>query len=259
MSENRGEQGPEQKKRGQNISRRRFLGGAVVVGGLVLLGYLFRDKIKNWFAPGGGGTTTATGTAPGTTTTGTTTTAGTTTVTTTGTTVTTTTPPTTTTSTPATLVAPEMPSEMLRPYLTIKTSAITRGSGGSPDILDVFLVNSGYGAALAFFDVYQWIAPTGTGTPTVASGSRGGGGVLAAESEIFPLTFPGSRCLFLSREMLALPPGAAIARSIYIDPSQDGIWGILYDPILDPARFTILNAEFFATDDGRRKYVYCGV
>jgi hypothetical protein len=77
---------------------------------------------------------------------------------------------------------------------------------------------------------------------------------------MFPLTFPGSRCVFLSREMVALPPGAAIARSIYIDrSSMDGVWGILYDPVLDPAKFTISSADFFATDDGQRKYIYCGV
>jgi hypothetical protein len=274
MSENQGRREPGQQKEDKGVSRRRFVAGAVVVGGLVLLAYLYRGKIKTIFVPRENGkTTTGTKTTEGTTTkttetietTKTTATTGTTATatTTTGTTATTgiTTRTTVTATTSVTLTAPEMPSEMLRPYLTIRISGLTHGSGGSPDVLDIFLVNGGYGAATAFFDVYGWLAPSGTGTITRAA-SRSGKtrGVLAAESDIFPLSFPGSRCIFLTREMIALPPGAAIARSVSIDRSlMDGIWGILYDPMLDPARFTISSADYFATGDGQRKYIYCGV
>lgn len=267
MSENQGRREPGQQKEDKGVSRRRFVAGAVVVVGLVLLAYLYRGKIKTLFVPRENGkTTTGTKTTEGTTTKTTETieTTRTTATTTTGTTATTgiTTGTTVTATTSATLTAPEMPSEMLRPYLTIRVSGLTHGSGGSPDVLDIFLVNGGYGAATAFFDVYGWQAPSGTGTIATRAASRSGKtrGVLAAESDIFPLSFPGSRCIFLTREMIALPPGAAIARSVSIDRNlMDGIWGILYDPMLDPARFTISSADYFATGDGQRKYIYCGV
>jgi hypothetical protein len=284
MSENQGRREPGQQKEGKGVSRRRFVGGVVVVGGLALLAYLYRDKLKTLFIPPGDGKTTAETTIAGGTTTRTTTTEGTTTrtteiietteaITTTTTTGTTTTASTTsgttattsetvTATTSVTLTAPEMPSEMLRPYLTIRISGLTHGSGGSPDVLDIFLVNGGYGASTAFFDIYGWQAPSGTGTITTRTASRSGKArkVLESEPDIFPLSFPSSRCIFLTREMIALPPGAAIARSVSLDRSlMDGIWGILYDPILDPAMFTISNADYFATDDGQRKYIYCGV
>ena len=133
--------------------------------------------------------------------------------------------------------------------------------GAGVDVLDVFLANDGYGSSMAFFEVYRWHSPPRTEPPTITAYSAvKSSRVYAAESDLFPFTFPNSLCEFASREMVSLPSGSNAPRRISIDRSyMDGVWLILYDPLLDPARFTIDDAAYLTSVDGRRKYLYAGV
>jgi len=238
-----GKQGGKEPNRAEEgkITRRQLLTGTVVVGGLGILAYLYHDRL-NFGCDFRSDLTT---TAPTTTPPATSTTPGTTTQATTppGTTTpaTTTPSPTTTTHGAIELVEPYTPSQEIRPYLAIQFITLSQAYGDPVQILDVFLTNNGYGPSMAFTDVYKYLAPSN-------------------ESEMFPISFPGTICELISREMVNLPPGAVISKRVYIDRSiMDGVWLILYDPLLDPATFTIDNAEFFNTDDAKRKYLYAGV
>jgi len=221
------------KEKGKKVSRRKFIVGAGVAGGAALVALLFRDKISGLFAPPGEGGKPPSGEEG---------------------------PPPE--EAPATLEAPEMPPNMLRPYLKLSPVGLTHGSGGTPDVLDLFVMNNGNGSSTAFFDVYQWIAPAGHGVPAVVTAWSGHKNVVLANgglADIFPLSFPGDRCIFVSREMIALPPGAAVLRQVNINYDWDGVWCLLGDPVLDPCGYSIASAEAVAAEDFVRKHLYCGV
>jgi len=78
-------------------------------------------------------------------------------------------------------------------------------------------------------------------------------------ADIFPLSFPGDRCIFVSREMIALPPGAAVLRQVNINYDWDGVWCLLGDPVLDPCGYYIASADAISAEDFVRKHLYCGV
>jgi len=230
------------KEKGKKVSRRKFIVGAGVAGGAALVALLFRDKIGGLFVSpgeevppekppeGGGGGGGEEGPPPE--------------------------------EAPTTLEAPEMPPDMLRPYLKLSPVGLTHGSGGTPDVLSLFVMNNGNGNATAFFDVYRWIAPHGGGTPIVEAALSGHKSVVLANggfADIFPLSFPGDRCIFVSREMIALPPGAAVLRQVSINSDWDGVWCLLGDPILDPCGYTVESADAVVAEDFIRKHLYCGV
>jgi len=245
MDEEQGKkEGQEEPKKGKGkkVSRRKFIVGAGVAGGAALVALLFRDKISGLFAPPGeevppekppsGGEVPPGEEGP---------------------------PPE---EAPTALEAPEMPPNMLRPYLKLSPAGLTHGSGGMPDVLSLFVMNNGNGSSTAFFDVYQWIAPPGEGVPAVVTAWSGHKNVVLANgglADIFPLSFPGDRCIFVSREMIALPPGAAVLRQVNINSDWDGVWCLLGDPILDPCGYTIESADAVAAEDFIRKHLYCGV
>jgi len=230
------------KEKDKKVSRRKFIVGAGIAGGTALVALLFRDKIGGLFAPPGeevppekppsGGEVPPGEEGP---------------------------PPE---GAPTALEAPEMPPNMLRPYLKLSPVGLTHGSGGTPDVLDLFVMNNGNGSSTAFFDVYQWIAPAGHGVPAVVTAWSGHKNVVLANgglADIFPLSFPGDRCIFVSREMIALPPGAAVLRQVSINYDWDGVWCLLGDPILDPCGYTVESADAVAAEDFVRKHLYCGV
>lgn len=236
-----GQEEPKEEK-GKKVSRRKFIVGAGVAGGAALVALLFRDRISGLFAPPEGPPTEKPpseeegppGEEEG--------------------------PPAE--EAPTTLEAPEMPLHMPRPYLMLRPVGLTHGSGGMPDVLDLFVVNNGDGNSTAFFDVYQWIAPAGEGVPAVVAALSGHKSVVLANggfADVFPLSFPGDRCIFVSREMIALPPGAAVARQVNIDYDWDGVWCLLGDPVLDPCGYTIASQDVITTEDCLRKHLYCGV
>jgi len=233
-----GQEEPE-KEKGKKVSRRRFIIGAGVAGGAALVALLFRDKIGGLFAPPEEGEKPPEGEeAPPGEEEG---------------------PPPE--EAPTTLEAPEMPPDMLRPYLKLSPVGLTHGSGGMPDVLSLFVMNNGNGSSTAFFDVYQWIAPPGEGVPAVVTAWSGHKNVVLADglADIFPLSFPSDRCILVSREMIALPPGAAVLRQVSIDYDWDGVWCLLGDPILDPCGYTVESADAVATEEFGRKHLYCGV
>jgi len=228
------------KEKGKKVSRRKFIVGAGVAGGAALVALLFRDKIGGLFAPPGeevppekppeGGGEEGEGPPPE--------------------------------EAPTTLEAPEMPPNMPRPYLILRAAGLTHGSGGTPDVLSLFLVNNGDGSSTAFFDVYQWIAPPGEGVPAVVTAWSGHKSVVLANgglADLFPLSFPSDRCIFVSREMITLPPGAAVLRQVSINYEWDGVWCLLGDPILDPCGYSIASADAVVAEDFVRKHLYCGV